>query len=95
MHKLLKEIEFEPDWTTYNGVSCSCEVSTLSRLLLIRSFLNLQVTRTCITLDEWEGLVNESQKGETRMIVNNPIICVCDAKQTFELSMLSSEKVSR
>ena len=29
-----------------------CDISTFSRMILVRSFLNLQETRTCIIFDE-------------------------------------------
>ena len=52
MHKSLDEFEFRPDPTTDYGVSCPWaskkSVTTFSPLLLIRSFSNLQVMRTCI-----------------------------------------------
>ena len=53
MHKSLDEFEFRPDPTTDYGVICpwaskKIDVTTFSPLLLIRSFSNLQVMRTCI-----------------------------------------------
>ena len=51
MHKSLDEFEFRPNPTTNYGVSCPWvskkSTSTFSPLLLIRSFSNLQVMRTC------------------------------------------------
>ena len=53
MHKSLDEFDFRPHPTTVYRVSCPWaskifDVTTFSWLLLIRSFSNLQVMRTCI-----------------------------------------------
>ena len=52
MHKSSEDFDFWPDPTTDYRVAAlehlKIEVTTFSRLLLIRSFSNLQVMRTCI-----------------------------------------------
>ena len=59
MHKSLDGFEFRPDPSTDYGVSCpsaskKIDITTFSPLLLIRSFSNLQVMRTCIKV--WMSL---------------------------------------
>ena len=76
MHNILHEFEFWQKGITDYGVSCPCAsknliVSTFSRLLLIWSSLNLQVTKTCIK--SWMS----SNFGQIRKLIAELVALEC------------------
>ena len=78
MHNILHEFEFWPNGTTDCGVSCpwaSKKLITFSRLLLIWSSLNLQVTKTCIK--SWTS----SNFSQIRTLIAEIVSCICKKQQ--------------